>query len=129
MPACQFPELTLSERYLIITYPMPLNKAKRHVRVQRNQIGSQIKIERPYMTDEEVIHYLEVYGSRGYEKLPSWLKTELSLRNLTWKPREPTDLEKWETVSDAREHRILNNELTIKDYQDKYIHDKPLTIT
>jgi hypothetical protein len=42
--------------------------------------------------------------------------------------RFPTELEQWETVSDAREHRITNNELTLKDYKDKYL-GKPLTVT
>ena len=42
--------------------------------------------------------------------------------------REPTELEKWETVKDAREHRIMNKELTINDYLDKYERGKSLTL-
>jgi len=42
--------------------------------------------------------------------------------------RFPTELEQWETVSDAREHRIINKELTQQDYVDKYRKGKSLTL-
>jgi hypothetical protein len=41
---------------------------------------------------------------------------------------DPTELEQWDTVSDAREHRIMHKELTIKDYQDKYKRGKNITL-
>ena len=41
---------------------------------------------------------------------------------------DPTELEQWDTVSDAREHRILNKELTLSDLQDKYKRGKSLTL-
>ena len=109
----------------------PPAKSSRKRRVKRNQIGPQANISRrypKYMTDEEVNRALEEYGDRGFDRLPSWLQHELRVRNLTWEPRSPTDLEAWDTIADAREHRIIHNELTIKDYQDKYKRGKPFTI-
>ena len=104
-------------------------RAKFRKYVKRNKIGPQANITRPYMTDDEVMAGLEQHGNHGFDKLPRWLRQELKVRRIQWPTREPTDLEAWETVSDAREHRIMNKELTIKDYQDKYIRNKPLTIT
>jgi hypothetical protein len=40
----------------------------------------------------------------------------------------PTEMQEWETVNDAKEHRIMNKELTIKDYLDKYKNRKSLTL-
>ena len=75
---------------------------------------------RPYMEDEEVREALRDYEDLGYEDLPDWLQRELIVRDLPHKSRRPSDLEKWDTVSDAREHRIVNNELSIQDYIDHY---------
>ena len=83
-----------------------------------------------HMTNEEVVIWLDEYGDRGYEDLPAWLKAEMLARNLTWRPRKPTELEMWETVKDAREHRIVNKQLDLKDYIDKYVKNKDIeTIT
>jgi len=82
-------------------------------------------ISEPYLTDEEIVCYLSEYDEQGFEALPSWLQQELQVRHITFQRREPTELEKWETIADAREHRILNNEKTIKDYMDKYKRGKP----
>jgi len=41
---------------------------------------------------------------------------------------EPTEREQWDTISDAREHRIMHKELTIEDFQDKYKRGKSLTL-
>jgi hypothetical protein len=83
---------------------------------------------KPYMSDEEILSALTEYDDSGYDDVPQWLKHELLARNLTFERRQPTELEQWETVSDAREHRIMNKELTIKDYQDKYKRGKSLTL-
>ena len=83
---------------------------------------------KPYMTDEELMKALSEYDEVGFDDLPSWIQDELRARNLTFDSRRPTELEQWETVSDAREHRIVNKELTIKDYLDKYKHGKSLTL-
>ena len=125
------PGVITGDKFLFVCVYYDMPKQKRHRTIKRNQIGPQANISRPYpryMTDEEVNQALEEYGNRGFDKLPKWLRRELKARNLTWKPHTPTDIEVWDTVADARVHRITHNELTIKDYQDKYIRGKPFTI-
>lgn len=81
-----------------------------------------------YMTDIEVSVALLDYDDVGYEDVPDWLRSELESRNMLVARRKPTELEQWDTVADAREHRIVNKELTIQDYVDKYKHGKSLTL-
>jgi len=81
-----------------------------------------------YMTDIEVSVALLDYDDVGYEDVPDWLRSELESRNMLVVRRKPTELEQWDTVADAREHRIVNKELTIQDYVDKYKHGKSLTL-
>ena len=83
---------------------------------------------KPYMSDEEVSRYLAEYDESGFDDIPNWLQQELKARNLQIPKRWPTDMEKWETVGDAREHRIVNKELTQEDYKDKYFKGKSITI-
>ena len=83
---------------------------------------------RKYMTNEELKQYLSEFDDSGFDDLPEWIQIELQARRLSFERREPTELEKWETVKDAREHRIMNKELTIKDYLDKYKRGKSLTL-
>ena len=75
---------------------------------------------RKYMEDEEVREALREYDNYGFENLPNWLQCELIARDLPHERRMPTEFEQWETVSDAREHRIVNKELTVKDYLNHY---------
>ena len=75
---------------------------------------------RKYMEDEEVREALREYDNYGFESLPNWLQCELIARNLPHERRMPTEFEQWETVSDATEHRIVNKELTVKDYLNHY---------
>jgi hypothetical protein len=81
-----------------------------------------------YLTDEELSAYLSEYDERGYDDLPQFLQDELQYRNLLIPTRNPTELEIWETVKDAREHRIMNKELILQDYKDKYMKGKSLTL-
>ena len=83
---------------------------------------------RPYMEDEEVNKHLSEYGELGFDDIPSWLKNEVKARNLIYEKRMPTEMEQWETVSDAREHRIMNKELTQQDYIAKYRKGKSITL-
>ena len=83
---------------------------------------------KPYMSDEEVNDHLVEYSDLGFDDLPAWLKTELRIRNLPIPRREATNSEKMVTVFDAREHRILNHELTLVDYKNKYMHAQSLTL-
>ena len=82
----------------------------------------------PYRSDEELIAVLAEFDELGYEDVPYMLRQQLEGRTITFERREPTELEMWETNSDAREHRITNNELTIQDYLDKYRNGKSFTI-
>ena len=69
----------------------------------------------PYMTDQEIKEYLSEYDEKGFQDLPDWIQLELQARNLTFQRRDPTPQEMKETEQDAEDHRILNNERTIKD--------------
>ncbi len=69
----------------------------------------------PHMTDQEIKEYLSEHDEEGFQDLPDWLRTELQARSLTFQRRDPTPQEMKETEQDAEEHRILNNERTIKD--------------
>ena len=81
----------------------------------------------PYLTDEEVCMHLAEYDEQAFDQIPSWLQQELRVRHIVFGPRLPTDEEKHETLSDAREHRIMNNERTIRDFQDHYKFGKTFT--
>ena len=69
----------------------------------------------PHMTDQEIKEYLSEYDEEGFQDLPDWIQLELQARSLTFQRRDPTPQEMKETEQDAEEHRILNNERTIKD--------------
>jgi len=73
-----------------------------------------------YMTDEEVWLELQEYDELGYEDMPQYLKNELIGRRITFDRRNPTDSEMLETLEDAKEHRLMNNEMNIEDYKEKY---------
>ena len=80
------------------------------------------------MSDEEVHYQLDIHGEYGFESMPQWLQDEVTNRNLLIPRRKPTNEEKHMTFKDERQHRILNKELTIKDYVDKYKHRRSLTL-
>ena len=84
---------------------------------------------RKALTDEQIDTTAYHYGHLGYEDLPQWLQGELStLTTLQRNTRLPSELEQWDTVVDAYEHRITNKEMTTKDYLNKYNINKE-TIT
>ena len=121
----------LSEDYSIICiYLTPFTEKQRlsFRKPKPNKVGVPMTKLKPYMTDEEVNKHLAEYGELGFDDLPSWLRHEILARNLKYDIRQPTEMEQWETVADAREHRITNKELTIKDYSDKYKRGKSLTL-
>ena len=111
-----------------IEIPTPEEREQRGKRVVAKKVFTAMNKVRPYMTDEEVKRYLAEYSESGFDDLPNWLQTELRARQLVFEKRQPTELEQWETVSDAREHRIANKELTQEDYKDKYMRRKSLTL-
>lgn len=83
----------------------------------------------PRMTDQEVLSYLNEYDELGFEDIPEWLRNEMKVRCIFIAPRRATEHEREVTIADAREHRIMNNELVLQDYIDKYKHGKQFTIT
>ena len=79
-------------------------------------------------SDEELMNQLDYYNELGWEDIPDELQKSITSRTLLATKRTPTEQEQWETIADAREHRIMNKELTMKDYMDKYKYNKPFTI-
>lgn len=61
--------------------------------------------------------------------MPKWIKDQFLIRVTYLKPRQATEIEQWETVSDALEHRIVHKELTISDYYNTIVKGKSHTIT
>ena len=107
--------------YCVWVEPISDEKRQRLIKPKPPKlVATAMKKMRPYMEDEEVRRYLRDYEDLGYEDLPDWLQRELRARDLPHEVRRPTDIEKWETVSDAREHRIVSKELSIQDYIDHY---------
>ena len=82
----------------------------------------------PHMTNEEVLMYLSEYDEQSFDQLPDWLQQELQVRQFKFGPREPTKEEKFVTIQDAREHRIMNNERNIEDFKDHYKRGKHFNI-
>jgi hypothetical protein len=115
--------------YCIWTTPFTNEQRKRFTcKPKPKKVITAMNKVKPYMSDEEVSRYLAEYNESGFDDIPNWLRQELKVRQLVFKKRQPTDMEKWETVSDAREHRIVNKELTQEDYKDKYMKGKSITI-
>jgi len=119
-----YDELELSDEYTTYcVWVEPIDDEKRQRLIKPKPpklVATAMKKIRPYMEDSEVREALRDYEDLGYADLPDWLQRELRARDLPHEIRRPTDLEKWETVSDAREHRIVNKELSIQDYIDHY---------
>ena len=84
----------------------------------RNQ--TTVKKVKPDMTDKQLIRHINRLGEIGFKDLPKWLRTQIKIRNLMFKRRSPTEIEMWDTVSDAREHRVVNKQLTVQDYLNHY---------
>ena len=99
----------------------------KHQHKAKVDLHTMVKLK-PIMSDAEIKRHLAEYDEQGFDDMPEWLQTELKARNLTFKKRAPTELEQWDTVSDAREHRIVNNEKILRDYQDKYIRGKSFSL-
>jgi|TARA_Y100000310_G_scaffold272045_1_gene286817 hypothetical protein len=82
----------------------------------------------PHFSDNQIAYELLKYDEVAFCDVPRWLREQVIARDMHFPRREPTELEMWETVADAREHRITNNELTIQDYLDHYKYGKSFTI-
>ena len=63
---------------------------------------------------------LPQYDDVGFQDLPAQLRNTIKSRPIMFKRRTPTEHERNETIQDAKEHRHLNNEMTMQDYKDKY---------
>jgi hypothetical protein len=79
-------------------------------------------------TDEELMLQLDYYNEQAWTDVPKSIRERIEARYILIPSRKPTEQEIWETISDAREHRITNKELTIQDYLDKYKHGKSFNI-
>ena len=119
-----YDELELSDEYTTYcVWVEPISDEKRQRLIKPKPpklVATAMKKIRPYMEDEEVRRYLRDYEDLGFTDLPDWLQHELKARDLPHEIRMPTEFEQWETVSDAREHRIVSKELSIQDYIDHY---------
>lgn len=109
-------------------YHIPFSKLQRATFTKRQHkkerdLHTMVKLK-PCMSDEEVKQHLSEYDELGFDDIPEWLQTELKARNLVFKKRSPTEREQWDTVSDEREHRIVNKEQNLQDYKDKYERGK-----
>jgi len=78
----------------------------------------------PYRTDEDIKQLITQFDEYAFDDLPKELQSTIRSRTITFNRREPTEIEQWETKSDALEHRVLNKELTLEDYINKYKHGK-----
>jgi hypothetical protein len=105
----------ITVRYEMVKVSYPRRKARKPKYAEIPRI-----LRRPRLSDERIVEYLAEYGDIGFDKLPEWIRSALTSRSITFDKREPTEIEQWETVSDAYEHRVLNNEMTIKDFMDHY---------
>ena len=118
--------------YSLLFTPFTQEQKERihHKTVTRTVGGkfNMVKKPKPYMTDVEVSNALERYEDMGYDKLPAWLKREMDSRQLPIHKRHPDDVDKIIAEPDAREHRIMNKELTIQDYVNKYKRGQSLTL-
>ena len=116
---------------LLFTPFTPEQKERMHHKTITRTVGGKfnmVKKPKPYMTDVEVSNALERYEDMGYDKLPAWLKREMDARQLPIHKRHPDDVDKIIAEPDAREHRIMNKELTIQDYVNKYKRGQSLTL-
>ena len=76
---------------------------------------------RKYPTVQYIKHRVVTrHSDDGFDDMPYWLKHMMRAFNITFKRRKPTSQEMLDTISDAREHRKLNNELDITDFEDHY---------
>ena len=82
----------------------------------------------PYRSDNDIRQLVSQYDEQSFQDMPYWLRETVKARSVTFTRRQPTELEMWETNNDAREHRIMNNEKTLEDYKDKYLHGKSFNI-
>ena len=115
--------------YSVWIVPMSTEKRKRLERKTINmypQSINQSKHPHRYMNDDEVREALRRFDDCAYCDLPNWLISEMQARNLSFPTRAPHDTEMLETVNDAFEHRVLNNELTITDYLNHYRNERSI---
>ena len=109
----------------VCIFTVPFSNKQRHIMKASPKpviVRDDVKIVKPRMTDAQVMRYLGNYGDRAYDDLPYWLKQEMKTRKQPYYCRKPTDEEMFDTIRDAREHRITNKELVVSDYIDKYKH-------
>jgi len=105
-----------------------------HVTLKKASINNRKDWSRPLkhklaLTAKKFCHLLSRYNEQGFNDMPKWIKDQFLIRVTYLKPRQATEIEQWETVSDALEHRIVHKELTISDYYNTIVKGKSHTIT
>lgn len=78
----------------------------------------------PYHSNEDILRYVSEYDEQSFADMPQWLQIQMQVREFIFGPREPSEVEQFETIADAKEHRIYNNERTIDDFKDQYLRGK-----
>ena len=113
---CIYQAKITNEQRNYLTKPREGNWLQKLLRVQTT-----VKKVKPPMTDKQVLRHVNKRGELGFQALPKWLQKQLEVRDLNIKARPPTEIEMWETISDAREHRMTGYKTkTIQDYLDHY---------
>lgn len=82
-----------------------------------------------YSSFDSVYQHLMDNDENSFEDLDRDVQKYLIVNNIMWPAREPTEQEMEETIADAKEHRLTNNERLISDFQDKYKTGKTFNIS
>lgn len=107
--------------YTLLYVPFTVEQRARMIKKKKKPVHKFTMDKfKPRMTDQAVLKLLDRYDECSFDQLPSWLRDTIRVRNLNIKRRPPTEYEQLQTIEDAREHRITNHELTIKDYINFY---------
>jgi hypothetical protein len=92
-------------------------------------VAGRCALSRPAITHMQLISGLNYHGDCSYAQLPSYLKKGIVLSNYKVSRRKPTAQEMLDTIYDAQEHRVINNDLGFNDYKMKYLGGKQFPST
>ena len=85
-------------------------------------------LARPPLDSYQLQIALNHHGDCSYTQLPRWIQLQLIAGDWKFEAHDPTNEEMIETLFDAQEHRVLNNELTFNDYRAKYLGGKKFSL-
>ena len=75
-------------------------------------------------SDEDLMSQLDYYNEVAWNDVPHTIREQIISRTILLPARPPTKQEQWDTLSDAKEHRAMNNEQTMNDFKLKYQHKR-----